>query len=346
MDTENPEVSSKEMNVRIVLVVQSFGHEKEYLRAIFSVWSFYAHVSADFNQSKTLLYTDNPDFFKGFFDDLNVEFVTLTPVRMKEMRGEKDFLHRMKISIIEEVFRRAEGNVFYVDADSFFVDDPSGFFLKLNERVSFMHSDEYPFCELRQIPLPSGAPSHHVLKYLEEAELTDAEGNTLKISSSLFSWNAGALLLHPKHQFLLPDVYAITDQLYAATGNHASEQYAFSIILQTKTQLLNCDGAVYHYWYRIKKRIMDDYLIIRINATWRAYSRAKKEAQVLKWTKMLPGYLKNHPLALWDRAIQSFNRNEFANGYFWAIKSLVKSPLYISFIRDVAYHTRRLFWGK
>lgn len=90
---------------------------------------------------------------------------------------------------------------------------------------------------------------------------------------------------------------------------------------------------------------MDDFLVTRINSDWRAYSRAKKERMVLKWTTALPRYFENHPLTLRDRAIQSFNLGEFANGYFWSIKSLLRSPLNGSFIRDIAYHTRRRFFG-
>lgn len=344
MDTKDLEGPSDKMSKRINLVVQSYGRESEYLRAIFAIWSYYAHVSDEFKQCRALVYTDNTDFFKGYFEGLNVQFIALTPSRMKAMKGKHDFLHRMKISIIEETFKRFDGDVFYFDSDTFFVADPSVFILRVSEKASFMHSNEYSFHELRDIPLPSGAPFHAVLKYLEEWEFRGADGNVLSLPSNLFSWNAGALLLHQMHQFLLPEVYAITDQLYAATRNHASEQYAFSIVLQTKTELKGCKTVIYHYWYRITKRIMDEFLSFQINGRWRAYSYAQKEAMVLQWTKMLPGFVENHPLTLGDHAIQSFNRDEFYSGYFWAIKSLAKKPFSSSFIRDIAYHTRRLFF--
>lgn len=340
------EGSSHKMSNRINLVVQSYGHESEYLRAIFAIWSFYAHAPDDFKQTRTWVYTDNADFFKGYFGDLNVHFVLLTPSWMTAMKGSYDFLHRIKISIIEETFKLSDGGVFYFDTDTFFVGDPSNFILRVSPRASFMHSHEYEFQELRNIPMPSGEPFHAVLNFLDKVGLKDADGKVLGLPSGLVSWNAGALLLHQAHRSLLPDVYAITDQLYAATRNHASEQYAFSIILQTKTELLGCEKVLYHYWHRVKKQIMDEFLGLRIGAGWRAHTKDEKEAMVLKWTYMLPGYFQSHPLSLRDHAIQSFNRNEFYSGYFWAIKSLVKKPFSSSFIRDIAYHTRRLFLGR
>jgi hypothetical protein len=332
------------MNHKINLVAQSFGRKNEYLRTILSIWSFYVHVSAEFKKSKTLLFTDKPDFFRAYLSDLPVTYILLTPERMTEMRGNNDFLHRIKIAIIAEAFQRSEGNLLYIDGDAFFTGDPSYLFQRLTKRASFMHTNEYPFYALGNMPLPSGAPFRAVLNYLEVNAFTMANGSRLKFPSTLFSWNAGVVMLHRDQAYLLGDVFAITDQLYAATGNHASEQYAFSIVLQTQTDLNACEKVIYHYWHKVKKQISDQFLGHNINFSWLNLTGEQKKVLVSKWTRKLPGYFDRHLLTVRDNAIQAFNRNDFRNGYVWAFNALIRNPFNIKFNRDFAYHTRRFLF--
>ncbi len=327
---------------RVNLVVQSFGREHEYLRTIFCIWSFYAHVSDDFLDTKVLLFTDKPEYFKDYFRDLPITYNLLTPHKITQMRGKIDFLHRIKISIIEEAFRQSEGNIVYLDADTFFTDNPAPYFLKLSDKTSFMHTNEYAFTSLQELPLPSGIPFHRVLKILESNEFKMPNGYDQQFPPDLFSWNAGVIMLHRNHQPLLADVYALTDQLFPPTKNHASEQYAFSIVLQTNTELHSCDKCIYHYWYRIKKQIADNFLAKNINNSWSAFSTKKKKLLLKKWTKKLPGYFETHHLTMRDNSIQAFNKNNFGQGYRWACMALIKSPLNVSFIKNCIYHTKRL----
>lgn len=324
------------------LVLQSFGSEKEYLRAIFCIWSFYAHVDSGMKEVEVLLFTDHPHFFESYLGDLPVEYVVLSPEKIAHMRGEINFLHRIKIGIIEEAYQRSDGNILYVDGDTFFADNPATLFGRVSEDVSFMHTNEYAFHSLRDLLLPSGATFHHVLKVLQEEEFTLGNGHKFKIPVSLFSWNAGAIILHRKHYSFLADVYAITDQLFSRTGNHACEQFAFSIVLQTKTALNSCEEIIYHYWYRVKKQIADEFLSKKLDHSWADMSSDKKKDWVRKWTQKLPEYFALHPLTLRDNSMQAFNRNEFAQGYRWATRALMKRPFNVSFLRNCLYHTKRL----
>jgi hypothetical protein len=91
--------------VKVNLVIQSFGRDNEYRRAILTILSFYAHSSLKREETKVLLFTDMPAYFSTFLEGLPVEYVLLTPEKIKSMRGEIDFLHRMKIAVIEEAFK-------------------------------------------------------------------------------------------------------------------------------------------------------------------------------------------------------------------------------------------------
>lgn len=323
------------------LVTQSFGKEYEYRRAIFSIWSYWAHAGV----GKVILFTDNPDFFTPYFKDQPVEYILLTPDKIRAMRGSIDFLHRMKIALIEEAFRTTNTNLLYVDSDTFFIDDPGKYLQEVAEKKSFMHLNEYRFDSLREMKLPAAKPFHAFLDLISSKSFTGAKGSALPVSPKQHSWNAGAMILHKSHAALLPDVYALTDQFYPTTLNHASEQYAFSIVLQTATQLQACEQAIYHYWYRVKKTIIDGVLTRILDKEFLTQSEQSRIHTVKKLTVSLPTIFETHVLTLRDNAIQAFHERRFAEGYGFALRALAKKPFAFQFLRDVFYHVRRQLNG-
>jgi hypothetical protein len=328
----------------MILVVQSFGNEKEYRRAVFAILSFYAHSKSSAKQ-KTLLFTDNPEYFKLFLKDLPIDCHLLTTERMQEMRGRIDFLHRMKIVMIEQALSLGD-DILYIDSDTFFIDDPKPVVNQLSPQQSFMHQREYSFNTLLDMPLPSGKAAHDFVNLIANKTFKTASGSSIKVNSSQSSWNAGVMILHRSVSSLIPDVYALTDQFYPGTHNHAAEQFAFSIVLQNNVQLSPCDHTVYHYWYRIKKKIVDIFLEHELTQPWMQRSLDVKLNDAREWTKALPKSFENHILTLRDNAIQHFCQDDFKRGYRFAIKALLKSPGDVKFIRDVMYHTKRILTTK
>lgn len=323
--------------MKSVLVTQSFGREYEYRRAIFMIWSFWAHSSV---LGKVILFTDKPDYFEPYFTGQSVEYVMLTPSKIELMRGKIDFLHRMKISIIEEAFNLSKANLIYADSDTFFTTDPSLLSARVSQTVAFMHTREYAFEEIRNMPLPAGKTFQDFVALIDRNVFVLADGSSLKIETSQSSWNAGVMMFHPSHAELLPDVYALTDQFYPSTRNHASEQYAFSIVMQAKTVLHACDKVVYHYWYSVKKRIMDLFLEKNIHRLL-LFTFDQKISLIKKWTNYFPLAFDKHVWMLRDRSIQAFHENRFGEAYGFATRAILRSPFDLEFVRNVAYHTKR-----
>lgn len=325
-----------------VLVTQSFGKESEYRRAIFMIWSFWSKSSATI---KVILFTDAPDYFDSYFKNRDVQYVKLTPDKVLAMRGSINFLHRMKIAMIEEAFNlQVNSNILYADSDTFFIDDPSPLLKELAPSKSFMHILEYAFEEIRNMPLPAGKTFRDFVSLLERQNFKLADGSDIKIQTSQSSWNAGVMLLHHSHKAFIQDVYALTNQFYSATSNHASEQYAFSIALQDRTSLQPCSHISYHYWYRVKKNIMDAFLTDRINARWANLPDAEKISSIGKWISFLPSYFDNHVWMLRDNAIQAFNDGKLKVAFTWSLRAVLRNPFDIQFIKDVSYHTKRLMF--
>jgi hypothetical protein len=324
-----------------LLVTQSFGREGEYRRAMLTILSFWARYSGPADQVKTVLFTDAPDFFRSYLTDIEVDYVLLTPEKILEMRGGIDFLHRMKVALIEEAFHRHPGaHMLYVDSDTFFTADALPWIKSFQAGRSFMHLLEYPYEACRNLPLPMGVTFHAFLNLIESKSFQTSLG-TEEYTSTQESWNAGVMGLPAETLAMIPDVYQLTDQFYPPTQNHASEQYAFSLILQTRTELRPCDQYVYHYWYRVKKQITDLILADTLDTRFKGKSWVEKLALVKQLTSELPVLYKKHPLMLQDNAVQAFNENRFKEGYQKAWQALRKSPFTPAFLKDVLYHAKR-----
>lgn len=324
------------------LVIQSFGRENEYKRGILTILSFYAHLSVPVANTKVILFTDKPAYFEQYLNGLPIQYVLLTEEKIKRMRGKIDFLHRMKIAVIEEAFNLGEDDILYADSDTFFVEDPCPLMLQLTSSKSFMHEWEYQFEFLRDWKLPSGQSFRDFLNLIESQNFLLANGKTTKITPQHSSWNAGVMMLHKTHIKFIEDVYTLTDQFYPISKNHASEQYAFSIMLQEHTKLSACDSVIYHYWYRVKKQIVDQFLNRYITNSWSESTIEDKLADVKSWCNMLPAYFDKHEWMIQDHAIQAFNENKFSEGYKWAAKAIIQKPLSSGpFIKDTLYHIKR-----
>lgn len=327
-----------------LLVLQAYGHIRELRRATFCILSYVAHMPAE-GDKPILLFTDQPDFFRKAIPELNIEFSLLTPGRIRDMRGAIDFTHRMKIAMIEEAFRRKADQLWYVDSDTFFLADPSPFLARVNPGSSFMHTREHAFAFLESIPLPGGAPFQAFYRLITSKSFRLTSGESINVSPQLFSWNAGAMFFHPAHAAVIPDVYALTDQFYPETRNHASEQYAFSIMLQLRTTVEALESIIYHYWYRIKKDVMDELLARDMTDDWMNLTLEQKSRWTRHWTGLLPEYMERHVFSLRDHAIQSFHEGRYGSGYRYALRALMQDPMDKEFIRHLLYHTKQLLFG-
>lgn len=328
-----------------ILLTQSFGRESEYRRAIFTVLSAFCFCSDPIKDLKVVLFTDNPSFFKKWLKDLNVHFVLLTPQKIKKMRGSIDFIHRMKIALIEETFELfPNSKIFYIDSDTFFTDDPILGFNQVNETTASMHFLEYQYKEVKDLALPAGQTFRDFYHTIKNYKYHSLLGPTFNFSGESESWNAGVMIFAPQHKEIIADVYKLTHSFYPQTQNHASEQYAFSLMLKNTYNLIPCEKLVYHYWYRIKKEIIDEVLAEKSFTSLASKNLETKLPEILKMVEKMPDIFDNHIKMYLDHANQNFHTNKYLLGYKWYIKSLLKNPKRsLHFAKDVIYHTKSIF---
>jgi len=320
-----------------ILVTQSFGRESEYKRAILAVLSFWALYSGSKQDVQVLIFTDQPKYFAEYFAGLSVEYIPLTPKKITSMRGEIDFIHRMKIALIEEAFQRyPAADMLYVDSDTIFVKDPKNLLDNIHSDNSFMHLIELEFDEYKKFALQGVGEANHLpfIELLEKKTFLTSKGE--EVFHSLTGWNAGVMGLPAKVADFLPDVYKLTDEFYTIAPLNGSEQAAFSYILQTRTNLRDCEEYVYHYWGVFKKQVIDTILPRVINKTLEKLPISQRLLEVERLTKYVPLVIKTH-----EEALHALNNNKFKEGFKSAIKAMRMSPVNKSFLRHLLYHTKR-----
>lgn len=323
------------------LVLQSYGNMKEYRRGLFAVFSFFAHIKGALDQVRVLIFTDNPDFFRLYLADLPVGYYFLDAATIKHWRGEIDFLHRIKIAVIEKAFLSENSDLLYIDSDTCFVKDPSPMMHQLDDDHVFMHTYEYRYKEMASFPLPAGAPAHRFYDFVDGRFFTLTDGTRFQISPDQVSWNAGVIALKYKHNRCLPDVYHLTDQLFPASEHHGCEQFAFGIILEKIAKVDSAEEYVFHYWQAVQKNVADTFLYQRITEQWAKRPLSQKMKDISAWSTQLSVFIENHVLMLRYLAIIAFHENRYAMGWRYASRALAKEPFFGSFWLDVLYHLKR-----
>ncbi len=323
------------------LVLQSYGSEVQYRRAILLIMSFLGVVKDAISNYKILVFTDNIPFFERYLGGINIQYIFLDTQKISAYTGEMNFIHRMKIAIIEEAFNLNDGNLLYADTDSFFLCDPTPILNKLDPAQSYMHELEYPFSDLKDQSLPAGEESVEFYRNVISKDFLLTGDGHITVHEKMKSWNAGIMILHRNQRVLIPDIYKLTDQFFKLSGNHSSEQYAFSILLQERTNLQPMKEYSYHYWHRIQKKIVDEYIEKKIMLRINEYSYSLISGKSMFQYNNLPGIIERHPLYIQDKAIQALNVDNFSRGLYYSLQYLLKRPFSFKFIRDIGYHLKR-----
>ncbi len=327
-----------------------FSSGKDFLhnRTIFSVLSLLCHYPPKVND-KILIYTDQISYYQKFFSECSlVEYHLLNQEKIQEMMGNDDLIHRVKIGVIENAtLQYPQNNIFYIDSDTFFYQDFAEIVGKIDAKTSIMHKFEYKMSFLGTYPPNDNDHFRAVYDLLSTQNFT-LQGKTLKIPPESFdSWNAGIIGLHYTNFHWLQDVYELTDQLYAPTKNHACEQYAFSYILQKRNQLLDCEAYNRHYWHRIEKKIVDEFLAKHLNEQFAQLPFTEKKQKVKEWCNYLLRKIPKHEYMLRYNAMIAFQEKRFWQGYRYSLKTLLANPMQdFTFFKDIVYYTKKMLFSR
>jgi len=244
------------------LIYLSYGSESEYRRTIFSVLSYFSWCGNLVESTRIIIYTDAPEYFGDFFPDRAVEYYLLSPELLDEMKGADQFVHRIKVSVINLTFENyPDENQLFVDSDTFFTANATQLINSIATGISIMHVREYAieeslemFASYNQAHFPRSFMmyiNNHAFKVGKEM---------ISFDNQDYSWNSGVLGLHKDFAGYMPDILKLTDQFYANSKWFISEQLAFSFILQRKTEIKPAADYILHYWGKRQKKLLDHLL--------------------------------------------------------------------------------------
>ena len=200
------------------------------------------------HDTRIVVYTDCTEFFTKLFGELCFfSCERLEAHQILAYRGPVDFVHRIKIRLLQEFLRTHRGNVIYVDADTVFLKDPYALFHNLSQDQFIMHLKEQ-------------SQSCAFMRFLRKLDDLVARGDlplpgrpALRLSS-VAMWNCGVVGLNSENATILDAVLTMTDAIVRrapekpGTIKWVSEQFAFSYMFQAHGAILAANEYIYHYW--------------------------------------------------------------------------------------------------
>lgn len=225
-------------------VFQVYGAQAIFDECRYALLSLQHWADRQHQQYKVWIYTDRPGAFDDFrsFGLLEIQTLLLDRPTLTKWRGKIDFVHRVKIELLLDLFNKTDRPLIYLDTDTFFTRSPEELMEMLSRGERIMH-----LCE-GQIQ-KRGNP---VLKKLDRFLRQNSTCKSLipqYFEQPVFMWNAGVLGLDPKtDQPLLQKVLELTDQLHELYPKHVVEQFAFSYVLQHSGALHAAEPYIHHYW--------------------------------------------------------------------------------------------------
>jgi hypothetical protein len=186
-----------------------------------------------------VIYTDNESYFKAILALFKYYIIeTLPQEKVKEWRGQIDFVHRVKIKMFQHFFSKNTGSVLYCDTDTCCLQPTNNLFEQIEKKALIMHTYEW------NIGNGENLVSKKWKRFLE------SKPTILKIPdiSAVEMWNAGIIGIHSSQSELLDKVLALTDELYPFFQKHTVEQFSFSYIFQQQKKIKSADSYFFHYW--------------------------------------------------------------------------------------------------
>ena len=206
------------------------------LATAFSALTFLHFASRLRDPWRLVVYTDAPRVFKRY--GIPCELVPLEVVASRE--DESGYTHRRKLLVVQHCAETFDGDLFFVDGDTYFTDSPARLFHALAAGRSVLHTDEWVVSEKTHPDLD---------RLIREHAFASSRLRSAQRRAPLTMWNSGVIGLPEQSKPLIAEVITVCDELYAACQYHAMEQFAWSLVLEEATEIMAAENVVYHYWF-------------------------------------------------------------------------------------------------
>jgi hypothetical protein len=222
------------------IVYQAYGRNEAFYQMVYSIKTLLQ--KSESKNFRIIIYTDKIDFAKKFFNANDpIQYENLSPEQMIQWKGAINFNHRMKIEILKDCSKKYDGNILYLDGDTYFTKDIAYILANIKEDQSVMHIAEQNLTKTKDYL------AKKLYKFLRKNKIT-VQGKEVILPANFVMWNAGVIGIHRKHHSLFQEIIDYTDELFSKYPKHLMEQYAVSYYLQKVSSLVPCEDSLEHYW--------------------------------------------------------------------------------------------------
>jgi len=213
------------------------------LDRVSSAWSK-EHINITIFSDKEL---EIPKELKGW----DINFKILSDAKKNEIiKKYNNHVHVLKPWVLNDFFKKHNGNVMLMDTDTFFIHDPKPLFESIAKGKLILHLKEDSLIHRSAI-----------WKYVKEKELTDSSGNSFKINQDCKMWNSGVVGLNYSKASIIKDVLSMIAQVsndpqWPQLEFNLIEQTSFSYFFQNENCISVADSFVIHYWFFKPFRLM------------------------------------------------------------------------------------------
>ena len=225
------------------MTILFFTHgSKDFLNEVaYAVLSYYQHHKA--GENNIVVYTDNEAYFRTILP-AEVRYVNVSPAQVKQWRGAIDFVHRVKIEVLNDALQRFPNeHILYLDSDVYF-----------KQNISFLEEkirQGTPLMSLKEGVIAKSSLRHFktLASYLKKHHYQIGTTPPTVVAADQAMYNAGIIGLAPTDLPIVKQVLQLTDFLHPDIQNHVTEQFAFTVLLQQKGAIYEVEPHIHHYWY-------------------------------------------------------------------------------------------------
>jgi hypothetical protein len=212
----------------------AFGPRRLVQATAFSALTF-LHVAHTLDRPWRLaVYTDQPDVFRRY--GIEADFVPLEGIRDEHAA----YRYRTKLLTIQHAAAAAPGDLVFVDGDTYFRRSPAQLFAAIAPERTIMHQREWAVGSTERADLG---------ELIRTGRFEAPALQAARRRPELAVWNSGVLGLAEANKQLIPEVVAVTDELFERTDYHGVEQLAWALVLSRVGEISAAEHVVYHYWF-------------------------------------------------------------------------------------------------
>jgi hypothetical protein len=222
--------------IRTTFLYLVFGQDKFFLESKLSIASILHFSQQEAFDYQIVIYTDQPNFYQHE----TIVVHTINEQTIKEWSGENNYIYRSKIACMKDCMQGyPQDNIVMMDTDTVFKHHPKHILMHISPNQCIMHFNE-------------GRPSLQLTEALKKEKIKTIT-NVLPNTASGHIWNSGVIGIHPTNHAIIQQIIEFNDAFYKETRYFATEQYAFSIVLESCLKLVSAHHSVFHYWHKTYK---------------------------------------------------------------------------------------------